>query len=61
MDVQKSSSADVKIGVRKATREKYEQIQRDTRLKLVDIADLAIDALIADRARRQGRRKTAAA
>jgi hypothetical protein len=43
--VQKRSSADAKIGVRLETHKKFLAFAERTRLKLVDIADLAIDAL----------------
>jgi hypothetical protein len=58
MEVRKSTSADPKIPVRPGTREKFDRVARETRLKLVDIADLAIDAYVASQ-QKPRRRKPA--
>lgn len=53
------TAADVKIGVRPQTKTKFDAVAKQTRRKLVDVAELAIDALIGQE--RKGRRDSRAA
>jgi hypothetical protein len=48
-------SREPKIGVRQSTRRKFDRVSRSTRLKLVDVADLAIDLLIEARKKEKDR------
>lgn len=44
-NVMKSTSSDIKLSLRRSTRKKFDRFATTRRLKLVEVADLAIDAL----------------
>ena len=54
-----TKNATIPIKVRPVTRKKYEKVGKITRLKFVEVADLAIDALIDKEPRLQSLRTPA--